>query len=136
MTNCIDHGEITNLLPEGYKKQKLKGVGTLLHRIKYILHNGVTMEDIKGKVVRHTCDNPRCVNPEHLIIGTIQDNVMDKVQRNRQQRSLTPEQVIEIQDTPKKRGVGIALAAKFNVTPALISLIINGKWKPQYGDKQ
>jgi len=37
----------------------------------------------KGKVLRHTCDNKLCINPEHLIIGTYKDNTNDMVQRGR-----------------------------------------------------
>lgn len=37
-----------------------------------------------GQVVRHTCDNRSCVNPNHLILGTYQDNSQDMVDRNRQ----------------------------------------------------
>ena len=36
-----------------------------------------------GMVVRHTCDNPRCCNPAHLILGTDKDNTDDMLTRNR-----------------------------------------------------
>lgn len=36
-----------------------------------------------GLLLRHTCDNRRCINPEHLLVGTNADNVRDRVERNR-----------------------------------------------------
>ena len=51
-----------------------------VHRISWELHNGV-IED--NKLVLHKCDNPSCVNPNHLYLGTQSDNMVDRFKRNR-----------------------------------------------------
>jgi len=53
------------------------------HRFSYQHFNG---ELIKGLVVMHTCDNPSCVNPSHLVQGTYKQNVMDMVIKGRHGR--------------------------------------------------
>lgn len=55
-------------------------VRLLSHRMAYILSTG---EDVRGLVVRHTCDNPPCCNPAHLIPGSLADNVADMHNRGR-----------------------------------------------------
>lgn len=50
------------------------------HRHSYRIHNGNIP---KGMVIRHTCDVRMCVNPGHLIVGTIDENVQDRVDRCR-----------------------------------------------------
>ncbi len=50
------------------------------HQVSYLIFNG---EIPKGLLVRHTCDNPSCVNPKHLIIGTQSDNLLDALKRER-----------------------------------------------------
>lgn len=85
-SGCIDHGQqgfgmgYTNAY---YRDKQGNYRTTGMHRVVYCKHHGLCLEDIKGKVVRHTCDNARCINPEHLIIGSQYDNVQDMKKRGR-----------------------------------------------------
>lgn len=51
------------------------------HRVAWEIWSGQDVPD--GMHILHSCDNPRCCNPEHLRIGTHQDNMNDKVSRGR-----------------------------------------------------
>ena len=66
--------------PKGYGVFSFlsKPLGT--HRVSRIIHYGKIPE---GKQVLHRCDNPSCLNPEHLFLGDNKDNVMDRVNRGR-----------------------------------------------------
>jgi len=60
---------------DGYGKIKIDGKMVQAHRASWVIHNG----DIpNGMCVLHRCDNPSCVNPEHLFIGTRLDNARDR----------------------------------------------------------
>lgn len=63
---------------DGYGKFSLDSKTVSAHRAAYRLLKGAIPT---GKMVLHTCDNRKCVNPEHLYIGTAKDNVRDKVER-------------------------------------------------------
>jgi hypothetical protein len=64
----------------GYGRIGVNGKVQRAHRVAYELAHGPIPE---GIVVCHRCDNPRCCNPDHLFLGTTQENVDDKVQKGR-----------------------------------------------------
>ena len=65
----------------GYGNIWLNGKHALAHRVSYRLYVG---EIPSGLIIRHKCDNPCCVNPDHLEPGTYTDNARDRKERNRQ----------------------------------------------------
>lgn len=67
----------------GYGRLHVNGRRTRAHRYSWELHNGAVPE---GKFLLHSCDNPRCVRPEHLRVGTQRENMADKTARGRQAR--------------------------------------------------
>lgn len=71
--------------PINGKRYVKKGESMLAHRVSWILANGPIPggDGHHGTVVRHKCDNPSCVNPRHLELGTQKDNVKDAIQRQR-----------------------------------------------------
>lgn len=65
----------------GYGRLSLPGRGTIgAHRVSWELHRG---EIPDGLCVLHRCDNPPCVWPEHLFLGTHADNVADRIAKGR-----------------------------------------------------
>jgi hypothetical protein len=64
----------------GYGQLSHNGKMRTLHRYAYEAFNEQRIPP--GMLVRHTCDNRLCANPEHLILGTHRDNALDAVQRN------------------------------------------------------
>lgn len=63
---------------QGYGKAYFGGRHMTASRASYLCFVGDIPE---GLVIRHTCDNPPCVNPEHLIVGTTLENVADRMER-------------------------------------------------------
>lgn len=89
----------------GYGQIRRDGKLYLAHRWSFLQANGYL-----PTVVRHTCDNRLCVNPEHLLGGTQGQNLRDAVKRGRwPQAKLTETQVSEIRE--KFDGGGYTLAA-------------------------
>jgi hypothetical protein len=96
----------------------------LAHRVSY----EIFIEQIPTDLcVLHKCDNPLCVNPNHLFLGTHRDNMQDMVKKSRQGRKLTKDEIKEIKKSSLTQQL---IASKFNVSQSLISFIKNNKqWK-------
>jgi hypothetical protein len=93
---------------------------------------------IGDKHVLHKCDTPQCVNPEHLFLGTHQDNMRDMALKGRtpfgsknKDAKLKPEQVLEIRKLYAEGGHTIrSLGTKYGVNYKNIHNIVTGKkWK-------
>jgi hypothetical protein len=89
-------------------------------------------QEVAGAVVRHTCDNPPCVNPNHLALGTQADNVADMHDRGRGnigsvngQAKLTEPLVVEIRRRAGAGEVQKRLAAEYGVSQMTISAVVN-----------
>jgi hypothetical protein len=71
--------------PRGYGRIRHAGRKSYAaHRLMYELKHGPIAE---GQVIRHKCDNPPCINPDHLELGSVKDNVADMFARGRANRA-------------------------------------------------
>lgn len=135
-SDCVDHGKAGHS-KKGYANVRVADGHMNQHRLVYMEAHGLQRHDLTGLVVRHTCDNTRCINPEHLIIGTTQDNVDDKVRRGRQLRGVTIASSIatdlvvkEIRRRYKphcKVDGGSALGREFGLSQPTVSQIVRGE---------
>lgn len=103
----------------------------LAHRVAYELAKGPIKD---GQIVMHTCDNPSCVNPDHLVAGTSKQNTADMVSKKRHGwREKTPWQKLSRADAKRiidLRMEGMTqqkIADMYQVSRPLISLLENGK---------
>ena len=107
------------------------------HRLVYEEHHGVVLDP--SVVVRHTCDNPPCVNPSHLEAGSAADNQADVVSRGRlgrrkgeqnNQATLSDEQVQEVRSLlTGRRGELTELGRRFGVSRVTIANIRDRRYR-------
>jgi uncharacterized protein (DUF433 family) len=125
----------------GYGKLRFKGDRIYTHRAAYQLAHGDLTNEL---CVCHTCDNPICINPEHLFLGSRAINNADKVAKNRQAKGvnhglkgsahplarLTEIAVLAIRAAYKAGEKQKKLAETYLVSRSQISQIVNKKkWK-------
>jgi hypothetical protein len=118
----------------GYGHFKGFGKRYQAHRYAFEITHGKRIP--AGKLVLHSCDNPPCVNPAHLRLGTNADNRNDSIARNRLPRGesihtakLTREQVVEIRALEGKATQRV-VADKYGVSQTAVAAIFKRRsWK-------
>lgn len=80
--DCIVYAGTADWTAAGYARIWFAGRRVMAHRLSWELANGVPAP--KGLVVCHSCDNPPCVRPGHLWLGTVGDNNRDRDRKGRQ----------------------------------------------------
>jgi hypothetical protein len=133
-------------LPEGYGQFRLGGKMVKATRFALANHQGVEIPPSDVKCL-HSCDNPPCVNPDHLRWGTQKNNGEDMKERGRSadqrgekngHHKLTSDQVMEIHQLYSSGGyTQTALGRRFGVDQTQIGRIVRGKkWPEEYEELQ
>jgi DNA-binding CsgD family transcriptional regulator len=129
----------TKVSKNKYATMRINGKKLKAHRVAYEIFNNVIIDD--EMVICHHCDNPPCINPKHLFMGTIADNNTDKMKKGRHKFDpphgmrcsnsiLTDEKVMDILDKINQGLSNLEIANIFKVTRQTISRIRNNKiWK-------
>ncbi|RSK70341.1 HNH endonuclease [Enterobacter huaxiensis] len=136
LSACVEHKQNRKY---GITTTKVNGktVSIKLHKKAYCEANGLTLDDIRGLIVMHECDNPKCINPSHLRIGTHQDNMSDMALKGRschRHGELNPRAKLSSSDVDeikrlKGKKTQKQIADMFNVSKSHIGRIQRGdRW--------
>lgn len=118
---------------DGYGQFSFSGKHYRAHRVAYEVAKGKIPA---GMFVCHTCDNPSCVNPDHLFLGTHSDNMLDMHKKRRGPRicgenngraKLSIANIERIKALHQSGRSQASLARELGVAQATISRVINGK---------
>ena len=111
---------------DGYGRFQTDGKRTTTSRVAWMLTNGSIPD---GMFVCHHCDNPSCVRPDHLFVGTQRDNVRDCIRKGRFAPRLTASDVMQIRQARVKGDLLRCIASRYGMSLNHISNIINGvRW--------
>jgi hypothetical protein len=117
--------------PTGYGHASFRWQGKIIqraHRLAWLLTHG----SLSKLFVLHKCDNPPCVNPDHLFQGNQHVNMADAIRKGRLYSKLSDEDVAMIRERVAKGGVGEAwrVSLEYGVTNSSISKIVRGILRP------
>lgn len=140
ISKTVKNGECWDFIgarsKDGYGRILFEGENSLAHRVSYTLFNG---EIEVGSYVLHSCDNPPCVNPKHLFLGTQHDNMADMFKKKRAanrkgesngRSKLTKEKIQEAKNIRLTGCPYWKIAKKFGVSYGAIRMAIVGKsWR-------
>lgn len=132
MSDCIEWTK--SRLSSGYGQVRHNGRMQRAHRVAWEKIHGPIPD---GLQVLHKCDNPACVNPDHLFLGSRSDNMRDMISKGRQnwKSTLTDEQVIGAMARMLMGHKQTHIAADLGVSSCLLSLIWSGKrWAHLFAD--
>lgn len=109
----------------GYGTVTIDGRSDFAHRLAWTLTYGRIPP---GKRVLHRCDNPPCVRPSHLFLGTQSENLIDAVTKGRGGTAkLTVSDILTIRDLLAEGLSQQAVADRFHVSQVTISLVHRGR---------
>ncbi len=138
---CSEHGKCwvwtKHKFDSGYGRIMVSGHLWRAHRCSWLLHNGDIPD---GMCVLHKCDNPICVNPGHLFLGTSPENTEDMVEKGRQAKGeghwkarLTEEAVLEIRRTYRRGSPvwgAIPMGVRHGISKeTILDIVHNRTWK-------
>ena len=114
-----------------WQKSKTKaGYGITAHHQQRVYVHRLSYKIFKGEITKpnvcHTCDNPSCVNPDHLFLGSQLENMHDCFKKNRiDATGLSNEEVTEIRRLKNEGQTQRTISKKFNVSQPYVCRIIN-----------
>ena len=110
----------------GYGQLNVQRYPFKAHRLSFFIHYGLLADN---QCVLHTCDNPACVNPAHLFLGTQADNMADAARKDRTTFVVPPDGVAYVRDLWGAGYSQRAIARSTGYSRRTVGRIVNGEYR-------